>query len=85
MLKVDKKTLDRMEVNYPGIREQILSREEAVLPKCPQCGSTDTAKVEVGIIGRTIHIAAATSKFKLLPNGPVPGKYFCGKCAQYFD
>jgi hypothetical protein len=39
----------------------------------------------MGIIGRAISIAAATTKFKLIPNGPKPGKYFCYICDKFFD
>jgi hypothetical protein len=65
MLKVDKENLGEMEIKYPGIRETILHFEETKLPVCPRCGSDDTASVQSGIIGRTINISAATTKFKL--------------------
>ena len=84
MMKVDDDTLERMEDKYPGIREQVLQFENALLPQCPYCESEDTANVQVGIIGRTINISAATSKFKLIPNGPTPGKYYCNSCGKYF-
>lgn len=84
MMKVDGDTLEEMEAKYPGIKEQIFRFEKAVLSPCPHCGAEDTADVQVGIIGRTIHIGAATSKFKLIPNGPRPGKYYCNACQQYF-
>lgn len=35
--------------------------------------------------GRTIYVAAATTKFKLIPNGPKPVKYFCNAFDEYFD
>jgi hypothetical protein len=85
MLKVDKETLDHMESGYPGIMKNILYFEEAILPPCPCCTSENTAIVQCGIIGRTINIVTATTKFRLIPNGPVPGKYFCNKCGHYFD
>lgn len=86
MLKIDKERLDHMEKQYPGIVEQILFREEATLPVCSRYGSENTAKVACGIIGRTIYIAAATTKFKLIPNGPKPGAYyFCNTCNEFFD
>jgi hypothetical protein len=31
-----------------------------------------------------MNTAAATTKFKLIPNGPKRGKYFCNVCKQYF-
>jgi len=85
MLKVDKQTLDHMESDYPGIRKTILYFENAKLPACPNCRSKNTADVQVGIIGRTISIAGATTKFKLIPNGPKPGDYFCHACNKFFN
>lgn len=84
MLKVEEKALQVMEAQHPGIREQIHRFEQAVLPACPRCGSHDTADVQVGVVGRTICIAAATTKFKLIPNGPRPGSYFCNACSAFF-
>ena len=85
MLRVDKKTFTHMEMGYPGIYEQILRFENAQLPSCPCCGSEDTADVQIGIIGRTINIVGATTKFRLIPNGPKPGKYFCNTCKEFFN
>jgi len=85
MLKIDKKELDQMEKQYPGIRKTILCFDKAVLPVCSRCGSEDTAVVQCGIIGRTIYIAGATTKFKLIPNGTNQGKYFCNKCEKFFN
>jgi predicted nucleic-acid-binding Zn-ribbon protein len=85
MLKVDKNALDRMEINYPGIRDQIYRLEQAAIPACPRCGSENTAEAQVGIVGRSISIATATNKIKLIPNGPKPGKYFCNTCRGLFD
>jgi hypothetical protein len=84
VLKVNDKTIDRMEEQHPGIKEQIFRFENAELPPCSHCGSEDTADVQVGIIGRTIYIASATSKFTLIPNGPKPGSYRCNSCKKYF-
>lgn len=55
MLKVDKKTLDHMESGYPGVIENILYFENAILPSCPHCKSDNTADVQVGIVGLTIN------------------------------
>ena len=85
MLKVDKETLDRMETGYPGIVETILEFEQAPLPACSRCRSEDTADVQCGIVGRTINIAAATTKFKLIANGPKPGNHFCNTCNELFN
>lgn len=80
------KEYKNVEERYPGITEQIRHFEEMVLPACPHCGSADTASVQVGFIGRTIHIAASTRKFKLVLNmKDGMGKYFCNQCRRYFD
>lgn len=85
MMNCDDGALDHMEKNFPGIRKTIFEFENAMLPLCSHCGSADTADVQVGVIGRTIHIAGATTKFKLIPNGPRPGRYFCHACDKFFD
>jgi TPR repeat protein len=84
MITCDQKTLDRMEDKYPGILKSVRYFEEAVLPACCYCGSEDTASVQCGVIGRTTNIAAATTKFKLIANGPKTGKYFCNTCEKFF-
>lgn len=55
------------------------------VPPCPRCGSGITASVQVGVIGITIRLAATCSKFKLIPNGPKPGNWFCRSCGRFFD
>ena len=85
MLKIDKEALDHMEKEYPGIGEAILRFEKTTLPVCSRCVSENTAAVQCGIIGRTINIAAATTKFKLIANGPKPGAYFCNTCNEFFN
>jgi len=54
-------------------------------PRCPACGSFETATVQVGLIGLTIRLAATCPAFKLLANGPKPGDWFCRSCETYFD
>jgi Lon protease-like protein len=85
MLKVKQSDLKRFESIYPGITKQIMSFESAMLPVCPICDSTRTAIVEVGIIARTMTIAAATSKCQLVPDEPKPAEFYCGDCRRYFD
>jgi len=85
MLKIDNGTMGRMEAQHPGIRESIRRREEETLPVCPRCGSAHTAGVGCGVVGRTIYIAAATTKFKLVPNLPKPGEYYCNDCNEFFS
>ena len=84
MLKVSPEQLESMEQSYPGIKEQIISREDADLPLCSSCGSANTAAVCVGVVGRTMSIAGATTKIKLIPNGPKPGDYFCNECNEFW-
>lgn len=85
MLRFDLDSLASLESQYPGIIDSIRRFEEAVIPSCPFCNSGDTADVQVGIIGRTINIAAATTKFHLIPNPPKPGNFFCNSCKKYFN
>jgi hypothetical protein len=84
MKKVHKNTLDQMEQQYSGIQSEVNHFEAANLPLCSRCGSDNTAVVRCGIIGRSISIAAATTKIKLIPNGPGPGKFFCNACKEFF-
>jgi hypothetical protein len=84
MLKVDQATIDRMERSYPGITEQIHHFDTAGLPACPHCNSSNTASVQIGLVQRAINIAAATTKFRLIPNESKPGPYFCNDCKRYF-
>jgi hypothetical protein len=74
----------KMEEIYPGITKQIWHFENMTMPQCPFCDSEDTAIVQIGVIGRTIHIKAGTRKIKLLLNGPRPGDYYCYQCEKYF-
>jgi len=85
MLKITQAELEKMESQREGIIKSIMAYENENLPSCPHCGSGDTASVQVGIMGRTIYIAAATTKVKLIPNGPKQGEYFCHECGKYFD
>jgi hypothetical protein len=85
MLKLDAIALHHLEKSYPGIGETIHFFETEVLPACPHCCSVDTASVQCGVIGRTISLAGATTKFKLIANGPKPGSYFCNVCEKFFE
>lgn len=84
MLKQTKKQLARWEKQYHGITEQIMRFENAALPPCPKCCSNNTANVQVGFIGRTMKIAAATTKVRFIANGPKPGNYVCNDCNAFF-
>jgi hypothetical protein len=83
MLKVNEQWLREVEQRYPGIRQTIDYYEALNLPPCPACGSTDTAAVSAGLVGRSIHVGASTTKIRLLPNG-VPEDYYCNACERYF-
>lgn len=85
MLKLDEDAMQDLETQYPGICEQVMRFENARLPVCTRCGSADIAEVNVGIVGRTMAIASATSKFTLIPNGPKSGNYWCRSCNKFFD
>lgn len=84
MIKVSENEIRHMEKQHPGITEQIRDFENMEIPQCTKCGSTDTASIQVGVIGRTMYLAMATTKFKLFPNGNGKGIYFCNTCKVQF-
>jgi hypothetical protein len=84
MTTSDDKSKDEIESQYPGIRASIHKFENANLPACTHYGSENSAVVQIGIMGRTILLAGATSKIKLIINGPKPGTYFCDACKKFF-
>ena len=84
MLKIDRLKLDKLETGYPGITEEILRFDAAQVPRYVRCGAENTAAVYVGLVGRSINISAATTKFKLIANRPKPDNYFCHDCDQFF-
>ena len=86
MLKRKPEELQKLEMDYAGIIENIMRFENQLLPACPSCGSDHTAVIQFGVIGRTILIAGATTKIKLLPNKAPddPSKFFCNQCERYF-
>ena len=84
MIKLTEDQIRKMEEQRPGITEQIWRFENMDLPACPLCGSTDTASVQVGVIGRTIYIGSATTKIHLMLNGNDEGIYFCNACRKQF-
>lgn len=85
MLRITPLELARKDDAYPGLAAYVHALEANPLPPCPHCQSADTATVQYGIVGRSLSIAAATTKFRLHPNPPAPGKLYCNTCAQYFD
>lgn len=74
-------TFDR-EQTYQELYRRFMQME---VPPCTRCGTGNTASVQVGVIGLTIRLAATCSKFKLIANGPKPGKWFCNSCGKFFD
>lgn len=84
MLKIPRENMVRKEKDYPGITRQLDEIENRPLPNCFRCGSEDTAVTNVGLVGRTILLASASTKFHLRPNGK-PGEFYCNTCKQYFD
>lgn len=84
MLTVPESFLDSLEQKYPGIKDQVLSVDAADLPPCDSCGSSDTATVQCGLVGRSINVGGCTSKLKLIPNGPGPGLLWCNGCESFF-
>lgn len=85
MVKINDEWIRQAEIAYPGFK-RTLSRYEAMrLPLCPVCQSTNTATVTMGIIGRSISIAAATTKVKLVTNPPAHGHLYCNDCETFFE
>src|SRR5947207_15896039 len=85
MIKVPSDQIRELEKVYPGIIRLIGYFETLQLPPCPFCSSPDTALVMVGCVGRSINIAAATTKATLIANGPKPGKRFCNTSRRYAE
>jgi hypothetical protein len=85
-LRISDTELNRLNDQYDGIRDQILHFESMDIPACSCCGSDDTAATQVGVIGRTMNIALATSKVKLIGNRTSSeGRHFCNACESFFD
>lgn len=84
MLRVTEEQLEYLDRRRPGVRQLVMQFENADLPPCPRCGSADTARVQVGVVGVTISIACATTKIKLLANGgDARGSYWCNACERF--
>lgn len=84
MLTVSEESIMNMDASYPGIAEQVYRFESMEIPSCDKCGSGDTASIQVGLVGRTMYLAMATTKCKLLPNYNGHGIYFCNSCKTQF-
>ncbi|MGV8083775.1 MAG: hypothetical protein AB2L09_09125 [Coriobacteriia bacterium] len=82
---MDRDALAELDRQQPGIAHKVLTLEAAPLPVCPSCGSADTAAVECGVASSALCLAVATTKFRLVTEGPLPGAHYCNDCRQYFD
>ena len=69
---------------YPGLAEELARYRSLDLPPCSRCGSSFVKKVETGVIGRTVTLAALTGKIHLV-TGTKPGAFHCDHCGGYFD
>ncbi|MCC6245562.1 MAG: hypothetical protein IT353_22215 [Gemmatimonadaceae bacterium] len=85
MVKINDEWIRQAEIAYPGFRKTLNRYESMCLPGCPACQSTHTASVQMGIVGRSISLAAATTRIKLVTNPPVSGQFFCNDCETFFD
>jgi|CZCB01.1.fsa_nt_gi hypothetical protein len=84
MKKLSSDEINTMNLLYPGLANQVEQYECMVIPSCPLCSSSNTAKVVVEITGRTMSLTRATTKIHLIPNSP-RGQRYCYECKSYFD
>jgi|JI6StandDraft_1071083.scaffolds.fasta_scaffold23039_3 hypothetical protein len=87
MLKLTAAALSDLEKHYPGIQAQIASMEDTPSGPCPDCGRVDAARIIIGSTGRTLALAAASSRCHLLPNGTDETQgmaWFCHPCQKAF-
>ena len=70
MKKLSSDEINTMNLLYPGLANQVEQYECMVIPSCPLCSSSNTAKVVVEITGRTMSLTRATTKIHLIPNSP---------------
>lgn len=84
-LKIGYRELRKLETDYPGILNELRRLIIAGRAVCPRCQSTQTAVVLRGMIGRTIALAAATPRVKLLPPGQPNHSHCCRACGHGFS
>jgi len=82
MLKGQLSSYSVYEEEYPGFVDMVVRYENAILPTCPFCGSWHTAQVAAGIVKPSMHLAGATTKFRLNPQRL--GQLYCNDCKKYF-
>jgi len=86
MVKLSRREIDRLEQQYPGFKDTLEYYENLSVPPCPRCASWDTATVSYGLVGRSINMAAATRKMKLVPNvEDRRAPFFCNACQKSFN
>lgn len=85
MVKMNEEWIRQAEIAYPGFRKTLNRYESMTLPACPACQSTNTATVATGIVGRSISLAAATTRVKLLRNPFGDEQFYCNDCETFFD
>jgi hypothetical protein len=68
---------------YPGLADDLARYRSLSVPPCCHCGSHSVKKVETGIIGRTVTLAALTGKIRLV-TGTKHGAFYCDACESYF-
>ena len=83
MINFSEKDIAKAEEQYPGFRETLMSCDAVITPPCPDCGSEDTAVTGCGVVGRSIYLAAGTTKYKLICNKSL-GDFFCNPCNKPF-
>jgi hypothetical protein len=79
----DRNTDPDQDHGYPGLAAQTVRYRQMHLPPCIHCGSSSVKKVEAGVIGRTVTLAALTKQIHLV-TGPKPGEFRCETCGNYF-
>lgn len=67
----------------PKVRDSVILREGATMPRCPECGSENTADRCSGFISYTMSIACRTTRLKLAPHD-VGGNHYCYDCDTWF-
>lgn len=88
MLKLPSASLSELEKQYLGIQAQIEAMEGTPSSSCPRCGREDAARITIGLVGRTLALAAATTRCHLLPSGTDESQgmtWFCRHCQETYD
>jgi|GEM_PF-2214670 len=82
---MDKNQTDAQSNDFQITLDDIIkSYRKRIMPKCPACGSNDTAVVGCGLVRMSMALAASTRKYHLRANDH-PGDYYCRSCKCYFS